>query len=70
MTQELTVNHISLTPDQLEVLKLTVGARLAYLRSRLEDRDMNPSSRRYLQWQLDELLPVEPILDEATEATL
>ena len=70
MTQELTVNHILLTPDQLEVLKLTVGARLAYLRSRLEDRDMNPSSRRYLQWQLDELLRVEPMLDEATEATL
>ena len=64
------INNLSLTTKQLEVLKLTVGARMGYLRDRLESGSLDGPMGRFLQWQLDELKVLEPMLDDVLEATL
>ncbi len=64
------MNNLSLTHQQLEVSQLNVGARMAYLRDRLESGSVDGPMGRFLTWQLDELKSLELMLNDVLEATL
>ena len=70
MSSEQQLEPLPLMQDQLEVWKLTIGARRTHLRDKLEARDHNEAIHRYLRWQSDKLADLESLLDRVWEATL